>query len=835
MLLLSLARQTFVVWSLESLSPPASPLHATNQTVRNPSHTSNHPEDKPSTMKWNPISNVLKEMARDRRRAPLSEILAARRHDALPVLAAFTLVLASLPPGQAQEMATPPASPDSQTELDGTQQNKPDPDAAKLEDVVVSGGQSTPRTVAADAAATQLAEVPGGASVVSAQDVERARASSTADVLNGQPGVFAQQAGGNDSIKISIRGSGINRGTGFFRSGVKFTYDGLPITGPSGTPFELFEPLGLQYTEVLRGANAFDRGALTLGGAINFVTNTGYEAFPVQARFEAGSFGYFKGQLSSGVVSGPFDYYISLTSSTRLGYQDHSNSNAARVTANFGYKITAKLDTRFYFHFGWVEFQQPGTLTRGQIRADPTQANTTNARLNAGRLQPGSELIGNKTTLSIDDHSTLELGLVYQNFPIYIQGGVAPSSWNYGNIAAQLKYTRTDTLFGHTSNTTAAVYSSTDIYGTVDRHAGLAGTNNYAVASAPPLLLSKGQLITRNDFAGSSDNVLLLTNDTELLPRLWLTTGIAGIYIRRDIDITFPVHVGYKSNDFDYQPRVGLRYNFTPNFQLYGNFSRSVEPRNDWAGVNTPQTAPGYFVRDIVPQTAWTGEVGGRLKLGIFELNASYYRTQLKHEILTVIPDPTVNIAVETNADRTIHQGVELGLDTTLWQWGGGPAAAGPVQDGTGGKNPVEALAAAPRKPQRLLLHQAYTWSDFHYDDDRKFGDNRLPGIPDHFYQAELRYEHPLGFYASFNVQIASSYDVDYANSFATASYAIFGASVGYLNPKKGWQAFVDVRNLTDKHYAADVSPGYNDLGRDIARSDPGDGFGVFGGISFAY
>ncbi len=445
-------------------------------------------------------------------------------------------------------------------------------------------------------------------------------------------------------------------------------------------------------------------------------------------------------------------------------------------------------------------------------------------------------MIGNKTTLNIGKNSTLELGVAFQNFPIHIEGGVAPSNWAYGNVAAQLKYTRADQFFGHASNTTAAVFSSTDVYGSVERFAGINSLHNYGVAGAP-LFLNRGQLITRNEFSGSSDNVFLAENDTELLPRLWLTTGIAGVYIRRSIDITEPVTVRYDSNRFNYEPRAGLRYSFNPNFQVFGNFTRSVEPRNDWAGVNTPQTAPGYFVRDIKEQTAWTGEVGGRLKLGIFELNLSYYHSEVRHEILTATPDPAVNIAVETNASPTTHQGVEIGLDTTLLQWGGGPGGVTVARDKSAGGKDGKAgpESSQPRKPQRIVLHQAYTWNDFRYDNDPRFGGNRLPGIPEHFYQAELRYEHPLGFYASFNVQAASSYDVDYANSFSTKGYGIYGFTVGYTNPKKGWEAFVDLRNITDQHYAADISPGFDDKGNDIARSDPGDGFGVFGGVSLAF
>ena len=91
------------------------------------------------------------------------------------------------------------------------------------------------------------------------------------------------------------------------------------VKRPGGTPYELFEPLGLEYTEVLRGANAFDAGAVDLGGAIDYVSKTGHDALPADIRVEAGSFGYTKEQLSSGKVIGPLDYYISLTNSYRSG------------------------------------------------------------------------------------------------------------------------------------------------------------------------------------------------------------------------------------------------------------------------------------------------------------------------------------------------------------------------------------------------------------------------------------------------------------------------------------------------------------------------------------
>lgn len=68
------------------------------------------------------------------------------------------------------------------------------------------------------AASERLREVPGASNLVDMQSVGQGRVASNQDVLAYQPGVFAQSAG-NDGIKLSIRGSGINRAPGAHGSG----------------------------------------------------------------------------------------------------------------------------------------------------------------------------------------------------------------------------------------------------------------------------------------------------------------------------------------------------------------------------------------------------------------------------------------------------------------------------------------------------------------------------------------------------------------------------------------------------------------------------------------
>ena len=184
----------------------------------------------------------------------------------------------------------------------------------------------------------------------------------------------------------------------------------------------------------------------------------------------------------------------------------------------------------------------------------------------------------------------------------------------------------------------------------------------------------------------------------------------------------------------------------------------------------------------------------------------------MRHELLSVETQAATltqsPIVGESNASPTVHQGIEAGLNSLLWE----KQAVGKVS-----------------------LRQAYTFSDFHYRDDERFGDNKLPGIPQHYYQAEVRYDHPQGFYAGVNTQVASRMAVDYANSYYTSSYMLWGATLGYNAPKQDWQAWLDLRNLSGERYAATVTPGYDDKGLDAARSTPGEGRGAYVGVSYSF
>lgn len=673
---------------------------------------------------------------------------------------------------------------------------------------------TTAEASAAEIAQAQLKSVPGGTNYIDMDSVQQGRVSSNEDVFKYQAGVYAKAAN-NEGVKVSIRGSGLNRAPGAHASGLYEMFDGLPLTGPGGTPYELKDPLWQSRVEVLRGANGFDQGALALGGAVNYVTRTGLDAPKLQVRYEVGSRGYAQREVSSGQVLGDADYYISLTDSASDGYQHQSAGTGKGIAANFGYRFNPDLETRFYLRYRETTNDSPGRLTRDQISHDPRAANSLNAARDSKRLQPGSTWIANKTTLRLDDNSRVEVGLAYHDYPMDLREGTNRLKVAYTDISGTLNYIRQDSLFGHASTTTLGLRTTQAMPNN--------GASEYVRIPAGNTAIYAPGTKTRDYSYLGSDTVLHVGNELELVEDLWLTTGLAAIYTRRETQITYPDgQAPISQHDWDYAPRIGLRYDFTPQLQIYSNLSRSVEPPHAWSmiwgsnkyfgkgsGAATGLQREGVKLRN---QTATTLEIGGRGEAWLGQWDLALYRSEVRHELLSVETQAqTANssaIIAESNASPTVHQGVELSLLSPLWDGG---------------------------RSGKLDLRQAYTFSDFHYRDDDRFGDNTLPGIPKHYYQAQLRYSHPTGFYTSLNTEHASRVAVDYANSYYAAGYTTLGATFGYDAPKQDWQAWVDLRNLTNRRYANTITPGYDDKGMDAARSTPADGRGIYTGVSWSW
>lgn len=650
----------------------------------------------------------------------------------------------------------------------------------------------------------ELRRIPGAAEVINADSYKRGRSTTIRDALDYAPGVYVQPRFGAEESRISIRGSGIQRT--FHGRGISLLQDGVPVNLADGSfDFQTIEPLSTRFIEVYRGANALQFGSATLGGALNFVSFTGYDASPLTARAEYGSFNSFRAQLSSGLVLGPFDYYVSLSTGFTDGYRDHSRQANFRLFSNVGYRISEDAETRFYFTYVLSDSELPGNLTKEQMESDPRQAATTNV-LNNWKRDYHLIRLANKTTWEQDDHKLQLTGFwSYKslNHPIYV---VIDQLTN--DFGLSLRYDYSGDLFGHRNKFSIGVNPSF----------GSTQDNRYLNFGG-----SAGPQISNADQYSFNWN-LFVQNEFRITEKLALIAGSQVIYARRqNVDLyptsaTDPDNSGTESY-WGWSPQVGLLYDITDKAQAFVNVSRSFEPPT-FGELGNPADA-GAGIIQLDAQTATTIEAGTRGEAwDRVRWDIAYYFSWVDDELMEyeVIPGLTKTV----NAGRTIHQGIEFGIDIDAFQ-------------GIFCHKTAEAEPGPGLKFDRIVLKQVGLWNDFRFVNDPDYGNNRLPGIPPFYYRAELLYEHPCGFYIGPNVEwVPWGYNVDSTATVFTDPYALLGFKMGY-RPKTGFSVFFEAKNLVNTTYAATTGVTAKQTPANQAQFMPGDGLAFYGGIEWSW
>ena len=210
-------------------------------------------------------------------------------------------------------------------------------------------------------------------------------------------------------------------------------------------------------------------------------------------------------------------------------------------------------------------------------------------------------------------------------------------------------------------------------------------------------------------------------------------------------------------------------------------------------------------------QESTTYEIGTRGQRDSYRWDVALYRAEIDNELQCITTAPWSPCTV-TNADTTIHQGLELG----------------------GGIEIIQGMLGKSGRPDKLWLNAAYSFNDFRFDNDALWGNNELPGAPRHFLRAELMYQHPSGFSFGPNVEwTPQSYFVDNANTLKSDGYAIWGLRLGY--ERENFSAYVEGRNLSDQKYISSVSVAGDLGGMDGNYFNPGTGRSVYAGMKLRW
>jgi len=424
-----------------------------------------------------------------------------------------------------------------------------------------------------------------------------------------------------------------------------------------------------------------------------------------------------------------------------------------------------------------------------------------------------TERVANKTTWTIDDKSSFDIGFSFENQHLY-HPIVDTVHFFPGDTADRFSM-----LVDSTQQDwgTAARYNRH-----FDSHDLLVGLNVGTNSDRGGNYVNNGGLKgpMSNAITKKADNIEIFAQDHWHLTDKWtLTPAIQGVFAHREVnnarlaipqDANFNVYSsgGKASNDYTgFNPSLGLMYNLTKNASLYTNATRLYAPPTNYNIADN--ITSGSSTTNLKAMEGTSVEIGTRGKQNINALNSvnwdlALYYSWLNNEILSVTPASGSPIA--SNFNNTVHAGVE-GL--------------------IGGNFALDSKGTHTIRPML-----SYTVNSFNFDNDRTYGNNALPAAPDYFLKGEAMYHHSAGYFMGPTFDVVGKRWGDYANTYKIDSYGLLGMRTGWSN--NHYKLFVEGRNLLNTVYVANTNI-LNTAGSGDAMLNAGAPLSFYGGVEITY
>jgi len=646
-----------------------------------------------------------------------------------------------------------------------------------------------PAEISPDLATQQslLSRYAGAATILEPGDFNLSRGSYLSDYIRFVPGVLITSAQGSEDTQISIRGSGNLENDTI--AGTELVVDGIPINQADGEAYlQDLDLNSVKFAEVYRGADAFRFGGVTLGGSMNFITYTGRDLpSPFNIRLSGGSFGLTEQSFQAGRASGPWDFYLSGIDHTLEGFRDWSQEDYQKLAASIGYRFNDSVQNRFYLFLGRLDQNNPSSLTKDEMNANPQQTEPEsvqekwNTHWTYLRLMDRFLIQGADWTLQVGAYWNYRQFQERQEFDEDTPLGTQ-KFWS-DDFGGEIAFTATGDLLNQHNRFTAGFVPTIEL----ESDSWYANTNG-----------SNGPLLEA-DWTAATNFTLYAENQHYVWGRLSILTGLQAVAVGRKF--VSPQMGNHDEKFYALNPKLGVAYEWADHNIAYLNFSRSFQPPSFDESLAVTDT--GQMFNSLEAQKAWTIEIGSRGDLGPLRWDLAFYHSWLRDELLNL--DNAQGVPLGTvNAPRTMHQGVEAEVETHF--------------------------------TSKLKLSQAFVWNNFQFVHNAAYGTNTIAGQPIYLYKAELRYELTNGLYVAPNVEWnMANYPVDEANTLWADPYYVLGVRAGYKSPK-GFEVFLEAKNLTNKTYAASVEAIADARqSTDNDSFNPANGRAFYGGIGWSW
>lgn len=652
-------------------------------------------------------------------------------------------------------------------------------EAPVLDEVVVTGSRT----------ATLLSETPQAIGVVKEDALKRDKPKTMGEVINRIPGVHWNDLG-NEQHSMGIR-QPISTNAVY-----QYLEDGIPIR-PLGVfnhnSLNEMNLAGTESVEVVKGPASSLYGSNAVGGAINFLTaapsRTPYASAGARHDSKAGFTRY---DTSASNTWGALGLRFSHYSSRRTGdnWQEHSDGSKDSFSLRGDYALNAWSQLRATLVHTDLDTATAGSLFENDYLTNPGKSlNTFSYRKDkttrVNLAWEGETVQNGLTTFTLfsrrNDHGQL---------PAYTIGSCAGNTCrgtinnnHVESLGLDIKHQQEFDWLA--SRLVAGIY--------LDRSDNPYVSDNLRITRDP----ATGRYVSYVPSSATDPrgvrNFQTDINNAAAFAQ-WEFSPIAKVRVvaggRFDtIDYDFRNNLApagsanfgapNESRSFShFSPKLGATYALAGNASVYANLSEGFTP------PDVSQLYGKTAVPDLKPATYDNTEIGLRMAFlnGALKLDSALYRLDGRDTIVNYNISP--GNSENRNAGRTRSQGLELGVT--------GELGAFDMRFGT-------TIAT-----HRFRSYRASGTLDYSGKD--------MPQAPRHITTAEIGYKPRQGMRVALEMVRQGEYWMDNANTVKYPGHTLLNLR-GSVQFAKGWEAWLQARNLTDKHYADSASSSYSGVG----------------------
>ncbi len=490
--------------------------------------------------------------------------------------------------------------------------------------------------VTATKISTQVDKVPTNISVIAREELEKYPGHYNALTVLQEANIPGLYFSGNVFGSGSADTSMSTRGSESTSWGMNIMINGIELNRGNGTiSASRLAVHDIERIEITKTPSA-EYGGQAIGGVVNIITRAAKEPMEGKAGIAFTSLG---GGNAYSVINGirdKWEYYLDVSGQREDAYQDGGYQDGNNVYSRVGYALNDTAQLTFHGSYNNTKGIYAASLTRDQLKEDPSQNPNTGADYD----YESEDLLG---------------ALVYQQqlgphelmAKIEVQTSDFQMFWGYvTHLDSTLAHPEVSMTFNHDISGMAnkLVIGGEYRYHDYD-------VNKYT-ASSFNNLTALSQDFTREDisYAGYLQDELLVTD------ALTITAGIRYDFFDLEQNANIAASDSWAQETGDFSPKIGFTYQLCDEVNFFAGYN---------SGLKSPIRLPVYWTNgELEPEKLKAYEVGIRGNIsGWLNYNVALFRQTVNDKFVMPKADWT---AKYENAGETSSKGVELGASARL-------------------------------------------------------------------------------------------------------------------------------------------------------------------------